>query len=138
MSRTNLKGFLSVDDIRQCQNPKCGRLFLPRDKYHPGQLYCGAKDCNRTRHNQRQWEYSHRELQRHYSSKENSFVPGAVINCRLFWLVTGLLAMVHGLKTTEELTETITVLITTGCRLCGRDRGLALLQKILMTVAYRE
>ncbi len=32
--------------ILECKNPFCRRPFTARSKYHPGQDYCGARECN--------------------------------------------------------------------------------------------
>ena len=84
--------FPQADEVRPCANPQCGRLFRPRSKYHPHQLYCGCDECNRSRHCQRQWKYRHPRLHERRGTPPAPGGSSAAVSLRLLWLFIGLLA----------------------------------------------
>ena len=127
--------FPAMDAWRQCRNPKCRKWFRPRSKFHPHQLYCGEEACNRSRHCQRQWKHAHPDLYekvtRAHGRQPVSGAEAAVVNCRILWLLAGLLAMVLGLDGTPALEEALERSVAAGCRLCGRSHGLSILTRLM-------
>jgi hypothetical protein len=130
---------LQKDEIRLCANPLCGLLFKAASKYNPGQKYCGGCECNRIRHNLRQWKLRHPELFAQRQSLRDARRPTAVYaGSGLLWLVAGIMGEELGIRTEAELYTAAERLAAKGRRLCGNDGGLALLRKIIVTDAMRE
>ena len=126
--------FPQADEVRPCANPQCGRLFRPRSKYHPHQLYCGCDECNRSRHCQRQWKYRHPRLHERRGTPPAPGVSTAAVSLRLLWLFIGLLAARKNLESAGRLAKALESTVAAGRRASGGRSGAMILQSILSTV----
>ena len=126
--------FPQADEVRPCANPQCGRLFRPRSKYHPNQLYCGCDECNRSRHRQRQWKYRHPRLHERQGTPPAPGGGMAAVSLRLLWLFIGLLAARKNLEDAGGLARVLERTIGAGRRACGGRSGAMILQRVLSTV----
>lgn len=134
-----LKAFPKACEIRQCMNPECLKCFIPEDKFHPYQRYCGCSACNRSRGRQRQWKHEHKELhekreeaQAAHGNPDASPVRETVrLNSRLLWLLAGLLSKCLGTRGLGELTAAVRELASCGSSLCGRNGASAILTSLM-------
>lgn len=134
--------FPGPNQYRTCRNPECRRTFRPRSKYNPGQVYCCCEECNRSRNRQRQWKHNHPELARRMERHTPELPPNdhvmlqeLLVDQRLLWLIAGVVAFTANLRTTAELLEMLSRLISAGCRLCGLDQGMSVLNRLFITGA---
>ena len=131
--------FPRADALRQCGNPECRKWFRPVDKYHPYQRYCGCAGCTRSRGAQREWKHEHPELYRKIhaarataaSMASGSAAGDAVLNCRLLWLLAGIVSKALGIKDAGGMTTAMEGLVASGRRACGRTGGLSILTSLL-------
>ena len=128
--------FPSMDEVRPCGNPQCRRLFRPRSKYHPNQIYCGCDECNRSRHRQRQWKYRHPDLHGRRGGEAAAGPRGcmAAVSLRLLWLFIGLLAVRRDTGAAGGLARLLERTVEAGRRACGGRDTVLVLQSILTTV----
>lgn len=128
--------FPSMDEVRPCGNPQCRRLFRPRSKYHPNQIYCGCDECNRSRHRQRQWKYRHPDLHGRRGGEAADGPCGcmAAVSRRLLWLFIGLLAVRRDTGAAGGLARLLERTVEAGRRACGGRDTVLVLQSILTTV----
>ena len=129
--------FPRADSPRQCRNLECRRWFRPVDKYHPYQQYCGCAECARSRGAQREWKHENKDL---FSRIEAACKAAGdpmpsdgdvILNCRLLWLLAGIVAKALGIRSAGEMRKAMEGLVASGCRVCGRTGGLSILTSLL-------
>ena len=129
---------LPRDVVRPCGNPQCRRLFKPRSKYRPDQIYCGCGECDRSRQCQRSRKHRLCKLHgRTAGAASSGATPVSreetvAVNVRLLWLLAGLALARQG--TDERLAATLERTIAAGRRACGGANGVRILQSVLFTM----